>query len=218
MKRKDEEMNRTRIIVLVVSVLLMALGLGCLPLSYYLTPAESDSDAIRYVTNASLSKDVNDYVGYPNLAKAMRLQRDVNTTHSRIQQGLNHEVEADNLEHSIHSKTTAANTKTGLEREALLFGPKGIIPLALSILGAGTLSGYIGLMRRKPGDVAKEVYFDSLDEIAEQATELFELVKGIEAFKKTLPSDNRRAMKQIFNDAQNKQTTQVRVAELRTQI
>ena len=211
-------MRKTKIIVLVVSVLLMALGLGCLPLSYYLTPAESDSDAIRYVANASLTKDVNDYDGYPSLAKAMRLQRDVNTTHSRIQQGLNHEVEADNLEHSIHSKTTAANTKTGLEREALLFGPKGIIPLALSILGAGTLSGYIGLMRRKPGDVAKEVYFDALGEIEEQDTELFELVKGIEKFKGTLTAGDQYKMREIFNDAQNKQTTQVRVAELRTQI
>ncbi len=211
-------MRKTKIIVLVVSVLLMALGLGCLPLSYYLTPAESDSDAIRYVTNTSLSKDVSDYEGYPSLAKAMRLQRDVNTTHSRIQQGLNHKVEADNLEHSIHSKTTAANTKTGLEREALLFGPKGIIPLALSILGAGTLSGYIGLMRRKPGDVAKEIYVDALDEIEEQDTELFELVKGIERFKGTLRCDDKDTMREIFNDAQNKQTTQVRVAELRTQI
>ena len=211
-------MRKTKIIVLVVSVLLMALGLGCLPLSYYLTPAESDSDAIRYVTNTSLSKDVSDYEGYPSLAKAMRLQRDVNTTHSRIQQGLNHKVEADNLEHSIHSKTTAANTKTGLEREALLFGPKGIIPLALSILGAGTLSGYIGLMRRKPGDVAKEVYFDALGEIEEQDTELFELVKGIEKFKGTLTAGDQYKMREIFNDAQNKQTTQVRVAELRTQI
>ena len=211
-------MRRTKITVLVVSVLLMALGLGCLPLSYYLTPAESDPDAIFYVTNGSLTKDASDYEGYPSLAKAMRLQRDVNTTHSRIQQELNHEVEFDNLEHSIHSKTTATNTKTGLEREALLFGPKGIIPLALSILGAGTLSGYIGLMRRKPGDVAKEVYFDTLDEIEEQDTELFELVKGIERFKGTLSPSDKKHMKEVFNDAQNKQTTQVRVAELRTQI
>lgn len=196
----------------------MTIGVGCLPLSYYLTPGECDEGAIKYVVDGGIAEpnDFRGWFGIPNLATTIKLDKAVDETNAITQQILTHEMEKDNLQHSIHSKAQKANVKVAKQREALLFGPKGIIPITLSILGASTLSGYAMLMRRKPGDVAKEEYEKLVSKYVGKEGEMLELVRGIEKFKKILPVSHKKKMKSIFNDAQNKQTTQVTVAKLRT--
>lgn len=211
-----------KVAVLILGLILLAVGIGCLPMSYYLTPGDDNPGGKMYVLENNPDVDPNSYEGWfgvPNLATAIRLQKDIDTTHARVQQFLNHKIEEDKLEHSIHSKTQGDIVSAGIQREQLLFGPKGIVTLGLSIAGAGTLAGYVGLMRRKPGDVAKGEFDKLLNKTLGKDTQIYDLVKSVQAFKDTLPKDDplRVTMKEIFNKKQGPET-QAAVTKYRTMI
>ena len=220
---KNERKTMRKKTIVLVSLILLVAGIGCVPLSYYLTPATVDSDAVRYVTSARVG-DVNDFAGYPNLAKAKLLDEKVDTTYALKTQEAKHLIEDNNLEYSLLKKATVPNVAMGLEREQAIFGENGLLPLGLSCLGIGGLGTVIGLMRKRPGDVTQDEYYQAIadiesettDELTEKDKQLVELVMGFEKLKKTFKNDVHLlgTFKTLMNESQDT-STQVAVAKIK---
>lgn len=196
-----------KIAVILLGILLVSLAVGCLPLSYYVTLTEIDRGAVKYAVDCGVA-DANEFKGLPNLAKAVKLESAVDDGHAKRQQEIQHMAERDTLEYSIHSGKAATNVKVGKEREEILFGPKGIIPIALSGLGFASVAGYIGLMRKRPGDVTKEEFEEVTGDLLGKDTQIFELVKSIQKYRETLSEEDWEDMKAIITHYQSKQTQQ----------
>lgn len=168
-----------------VSVILLVAGMACVPLSHYITPAQKDGRAVQYSSKAGIA-DPNDYAGYFNLDKAVRLENAVTNAHEKTQLELIQEIDKDSLQYAQLAKTTKQNRMIAQQREEQLFGPEGLLTLGLSVAGASGLAGLIGLMRKRPGDVTPEEVRDLLGgaelEIGEKERQFSELVKGIQKF------------------------------------
>uniref|UniRef100_A0A6M3K807 Uncharacterized protein n=1 Tax=viral metagenome TaxID=1070528 RepID=A0A6M3K807_9ZZZZ len=212
--------------IVVVSLILLVAGIGCVPLSYYITPATVDGNAVKYVTSAGVA-DVNDFAGYPNLAKAKLLDEKVDAAYAIKTQEVKHLVEDNNLEYSLLKKVTVPNVTAGLEREQATFGENGLVTLGLSCLGVGGLGSVIGLMRKRPGDITKEehqqvladVQGKSVAELSEKEKQLTELIVGFENLKKTFKPDVHLldTFKTLMNKAQDT-STRVAVAEIKAKL
>ena len=206
----------------------MVAGMGCVALSKWVTPTTIDNGAVGYVVSAGIA-DPNDFLGYPNLAKAEKLQTGVDYAHTKIQFDLDQLKQKDNLDYSIHRDTVANNVTMGQQREKILFGKQGLLSLGFGMLGMGTLTGVLGLMRKRPGDITKdemqqvlvETQGKTIAELTEKEIQLIQLVKGVKKFMDTYggTSDNKEAvmikeMKIIF-DATQDTSTQVAVAKIK---
>jgi len=157
-------------IIVVLSLLLIIAGLGCAALSSYVTPAPIDQSAVKYAVNAGVA-DTNDYIGYPNLVKADSLKKDVDAAHSTIQLDLGQQMQKDDLDYSIHKDVVSSNLVLAQQREEMLFGETGLLSLGLSMAGFGTLTGLIGLMRKRPGDVTQPELEQALADATGKTTE-----------------------------------------------
>lgn len=174
----------------IVSVILVVVGLACVPLSRYVTPGEVDKAAVRYVKAAGVA-DQNDYSGWwPNLADVERLDKDVDTAYTLNRQELDQAVQREDTRHGIHKKTTIINRQVAVQRERALFGPTGLIPLIMSMAGCGTLTGLVGLARKRSGDVTKLEMEQTLAtatgktvaELSAKQKQFVQLVKGVGEF------------------------------------
>jgi len=212
--------------IVIVSLCLLIMGVGCIPLSHYITPATIDKAAVKYAASEGLS-DVNDFSGYPNLAKAILLDEKVDATFAVKTQKAQQLIEDNNLEYSLLKKATVPNVTVGLEREQSLFGEAGLLSLGLSCLGVGGLGTFIGLMRKRPGDITKEEYHQAFadiqnkaaGELSEKDKQLVELVMGFENLKKTFKADVHLldTFKSMMNKVQDT-STRVAVAEIKAKL
>jgi hypothetical protein len=222
---ENERKKDMKKFLVTISLILLMAGVGCIPLSYYITPATIDRKAVVYVTSAGVG-DANDFGGYPNLAKAILLDEKVDATYAMKTQEAKHLVENYNLEYSLLKKVTVPNVTTSLEREQSLFGEGGLVSLGLSCLGIGGLGSIIGLMRKRPGDITKEEHQQMLAEVqgktvaelSEKDKQLVELVMGFEKLKKTFKGDVHLldTFKTLMNQAQDT-STQVAVAKIKAE-
>lgn len=211
-------------IALVLCLLVGVIAISCVPLSYYLTPADLDPQSIDYVTNAGVA-DANKYAGYPNLHKAEMLKEDVESAYKITQFELEKAAEKNNLDYSICAETTAANYTAAIQREEDLFGKEGGIATLLGIAGLSGATGLLGLMRKRPGDITPEeaskavaeATGESQAEIEAKINQFNQVVKGVGEFKNVLEEhkDSNRAvavadiltdMKNIFNANQDTET------------
>jgi len=176
-------------IITIVSILLLIAGIGCsTSLSYLLTPADIDTDAVKYAVDAGVAEP-NEYKGYGNLAKAQKLVRDVGIAHTLNKQELAQSIERENTNHGIHSGTTKINFDSGVQREEALFGSTGLISMGLTLAGVGGV-GALGLMRKRPGDVTPlemqsalaEVTGRTQEELTGKEKQFTQLVKGVQTF------------------------------------
>lgn len=175
-----------KIALVIVSVILAVLAIGCAALSSYVTPAEIDKPSVVYVVNAGLMEP-NTFSGYPNLYKAEKLKTALDSAHTAIQWKLSNQIEWDNLVYSQHKGIVAANLTLAQQREEMLFGPQGLLTLGLGIVGAGGLGGVIGLMRKRPGDISQDeaqaavsqAVGKSTEELSAKQKQLTQLVLGI---------------------------------------
>lgn len=174
----------------IISVILVVLGLGCVTLSEYVTPAELDKPSVRYVKAAGVA-DQNDYEScWPNLADSERLDRDVDTAYTLNRQELDQAVEREDTRYSINKKATTINREVAVQREKALFGPTGLIPLIMSMAGCGTLTGLVGLARKRPGDVTPAEMEQTLatatgktvEELSAKQKQFVQLVQGVGEF------------------------------------
>ena len=182
-----------RTLVIILSLIMVVAGISCTIVSQQATPAEVDRNALRYAVAAGVT-DFNDYdAWYPNLAEAIRLIEDVDAAYSVNQLKIQQVAEKNDLDYSIHTKTTRNNFRIGQQREEALFGDKGLLSMGLGLLGMGSLTGMLGLMRKRPGDITKPEMEQVLAsatgktsaELSTKEKQFTQLIKGVQAFTKT---------------------------------
>jgi hypothetical protein len=183
-----------RKILMVMCLLLVAGGLGCAALSHVVTPAPVNEKAIEYVVDARVA-DANEFAGYANLDKAFRLQQAVERAHEVNVQELQQYMENENLHYSHMSGATKQDVDTGVAREEILFGPKGLATLGLTMAGFGGFTGLLGLMRKRPGDITRDEFQNAVNTLATENIQdvevsekhLRDVVKGVGKFMETYP-------------------------------
>jgi hypothetical protein len=215
-----------RTVILVLSALLMVGGIGCMAISEMVTPSTLDVGAVAYVVDAGVA-DVNEYAGYPNLAKSKRLVDDLDSAYEVNDLNLQHLMDTNNLNYSINRKVSIANRNDALEREEVIFGEGGLLSTGLALLGVGGFSGVIGLMRKRPSDYTKaemevalaEVKGTTAAELSVKDKQLVQLVKGVQSFMNTYDSNDEHviALKSEMNKAQDGDT-RVAVTEIKTNL
>lgn len=206
-----------RIVIIVVSLLMTVAGLGCVALSEHATLAEIDKKAVRYVVDAGIT-DANDYGGYPNLAKARRLLEDVDAAHTLNVQDLQQALQEEHTLYSILYGRAEVNHQAAVQREEQLFGEKGLLSLGLSLAGFGTLTGLLGLARKRPQDITKtemesalaQATGKSAEELSTKQKQFIQVVQGVQKFIAEFPAHT-DGLKMIMNGTQDKDT-QVAVA------
>jgi len=182
-----------RPLLILMSLIFLSGGCGMMALSEYITPADLDQDAIAYAHKADVAQ-LADYDGYPNLAKAKKLKKDVDAAHQTTQLDLQQQIEGDNLEYSIHTDSVQANLANAIKREESIFGEGGLLSTGLALAGMGGFTGLLGLMRKRPGDMTSDEVENAVaratgqtkSELEARNRQLVQVVKGIEAFKQTL--------------------------------
>jgi len=174
----------------VCSLLFLIIGLSCTALSYKITPAKLDRKAKEYVVTNGTAEP-NEYKGYQSLEKLMRLEKDVDITYDAILFALNQEKEQQDFDYARFKETITRDVETAKQTEQLLFDEqKGIFSLGLSLLGVGGLSGLLGLMRKRPGDVTPTEMEQTLadatgrtqEELSTKEKQFIQLVKGVQKF------------------------------------
>ncbi len=88
-------------LMIVVSLVLIMLGLGCTAMSHYVTYAEIDRNAVEYAVDAGVAEP-NDYDDWwTNIVTLERLERDVDGGHKIVQLNLKQLIQKDDLEYSL---------------------------------------------------------------------------------------------------------------------
>jgi len=188
----------------------MIVSLGCVSLSEYITPAEKDNNAIRYVENSGVAT-AKDFDGYFNLDKARKLNYAVDAAHQMNQMELEQAIQKDNLNHAVLKETVYNNYQSALRNEEQLFGEGGILPLVAGLAGFGGLGGLIGLMRRRPGDWSQEevdramadVTGKTAEQLSDKERQFSQLVKGMAEFAKTFTPEQKVQFKVAMDSAQD---------------
>jgi len=169
----------------IICILALGLGIGCASLSDYITPATVDQHAVAYAASAGVV-DANDFDGYANLEKAIRLEVAVGNAYEVKTLVLTQMQEKNQLDYGVLRGVTVNNTKIAREREAALFGETGLLSMGLSLLGVGGLGGILGLMRKRPGDITpqelEQTVADIKGEVTAKDRQFIEVVKGVQAF------------------------------------
>lgn len=202
-------------LIIMLSILLMVAGISCMSLSEFVTPAEIDKQAVKYVVNSGVA-DVQDYLGYPNLGKAQRLVVDVDSAHKVNVFNLTQRLAKDNLDYSMHRGVVTTNEQVAVQREQMLFGETGLLSMGLSMLGAGGFAGLLGLLKKRPGDFTPQDFETAVvavkGEVTEKDKQLIDIVKGVQKFIETFP-DQARSLKDIMDKNQDG-STQIAVAQI----
>jgi len=154
------------ILLLLGTITIIVVGAGCAALSEYLTPATLDQQAIEYAAEAGVI-DVNDFRGYANLEKAIRLELAVKAAYEVKSLALQQMVERNQLDYSLLHDAVLRNTSQAKEQEKQLFGETGILSMGLSLLGVGGLTGALGWMRKR---------------LVNGNRQIMEIVRGVQAF------------------------------------
>lgn len=205
-------------VMIVVSIICMVTGISCVALSRHLTPGTLDTDAISYVVEAGVA-DVNEYGGYANLYKVNKLKLDVDIAHTYTQFDLQQLIDEDVLDYSILKNVVSKNFDISIAREKAVFGEKGLLSMGLTLAGFGTLTGVVGLMRKRPQDITQEELNKALsttgllskDAIACTSKHLTQVIKGINKFAKKYEGneDIILALHAACNEAQDDDTKNV---------
>jgi len=209
------------IFLIVLSLAAAVGGLGCAALSHYVTPAEIDSQAVGYAVEAGVA-DSNEFAGFANLYKAQRLTNAVADAHEINQFELNTLAQKDNLKFTQFNDITSLNLQNARQKEEQLFGDKGLLSMGLSLAGFGTLTGLIGLMRKRPGDVTPEQLKTAVSgteaQVTDREQQVFELVRGIQKFLDIERSTTAAArLKDELAKQQSVETKKI-VAQMKTRV
>ena len=181
-------------IAVLLSLILMTCGVGCVALSHYITPADVNPNAVKYVTDAGVAEP-NDYKAwYPNLYLAEKLVTDLDHAYQQNQFAIQKAAEKNNLDYTMYRESANTNYNAAVEREEALFGSNGLLSMGLGMIGMGGFTGILGLMRKRPGDITKEEAVKAVAEatgvkeaeINAKLNQLTQVVQGIELFKDTV--------------------------------
>lgn len=203
-------------VIIILCSLLGLSGVGCIAISKLITPADLNTKAVEYVISAEVAEP-NDFVGYPNLAKLEKLQQDIDIAYTVTQFDLQQQADRNDLDYNICKGTVDRDLEIANQREELLFGESGLLSLGLGLAGFGGLTGYIGLMRKRPGDVTPQekeqlladVKGKSVEELTQKEKQLVQLVTGAQKFIETFGGVNPEAaasLKMCMNESQDTDT------------
>lgn len=178
-------MKLSHALLVLLTLLCVAAAVGCAAVSQYVTPAEIDQRAVDYAASAGVI-DPNDFDGYGNLLKAVRLQSAVQAAYEVNSLQLQQMQERNELDYGLLNEVVTRNTKIATQREETLFGEKGLISLGLGLAGMGGLGGFLGLMRKRPGDVTQAEMQTALADagvsVGEKEEQMLEIILGIQTF------------------------------------
>jgi len=180
-------------IVVMVCLVVIGAGLGCAAFSDVVTPATLDQRAKEYAVESGAAS-VGDFDGYPNLAKAKMLSGRVDSAHQSIQLDLQQKLQTDTLVYGTIKDAVTSNVTMAQQREETLFGEKGLLSMGLGLAGFGTLTGFLGLMRKRPGDVTSAELEQAVDqatsessaEVQAKAKAFTEVVQSVSAIMKEM--------------------------------
>jgi len=204
----------------IISLLLIIAGLGCASLSALVTPASLDTKAIDYATEAQTIEPAT-LAGYKNLDKAIRLENAVDDAHEVNQLMISQMMEKDQLDYAQLNDIVVQNRMIGQKREEMLFAEDGLLTLGLSMAGFGSLTGLIGLMRKRPQDLTPEevekAYSGLQGELSDKDRQLIELIKGVQDILNTTEGKDNNLLGQFKLALGNAQSTdtKVKVAEIK---
>lgn len=202
--------------VCMIATICIVGGFSCASMSSLLTPARVDKRAVSYADSAGVI-DANDFAGYGNLDKANRLKTAVDAAFKVKELSYNQMIEKNQLDYAQLSSVAETNLKSAQSKEEFLFGEGGLLSLGLSMAGFGTLTGLLGLMRKRPGDITTTEMENALAEIKGEVTvkdqQFLQLVKGIQVFltaHKVEGADDSSAkeLKSALNGVQTAETRQ----------
>ena len=209
----------SKVFVILVSLLAVAGGFGCAALSEYVTPAVIDRNAVDYAVIAGVAGP-NDFDGYGNLYKANKLAGAVDAAHEQNQLALAQHIDRDALNYAQLVEAVRTNVATAIQQEELLFSEKGIIAMGLGLAGFGTLTGLLGLARKRAGDLTplevKQALAGPEAKLTEREGQFAELVKGIQKYIEDAPGDFAiEDLKNKLGSAQSS-STKVLVAKIKS--
>ena len=132
-------------------------------------------------------------------------------------------MEKDVTQHGIHQKVTTINQQVAVQREKAWFGETGLLSLGLSMMGAGSAAGLLGLICKRPGDITAPEMEQAMatatgktkEELSVKKKQFAQLIKGVQAFinarSDSVTSDQ---IKACMNASQD-QDTQAAVAVIK---
>ncbi len=196
-----------------LSIILIAFAVGCVALSESLTPATIDQRAVEYVVESGVAQP-EEFAGYGNLHKARRLEALVTAAHQTNQFAFQKLSEGDLLTYTQLNQIAVHNRQQAAALEASIFSGEGLLPLLAGMAGAGTLTGLIGLMRKRPGDITPEemeqaiadVKGKTVEELTEKDKQILELVQSVAAIFKNLDTAKQQEIKTVLNGIQDTST------------
>ncbi len=175
-------------IVLILSLAAAGIGIGCASLSEYLTPATRNDRAVNYVVDSGVA-DVNDYSGYFNLEKALRLSVDVTAAKEVKDLAIKQMHEENQLLYNQLNAVVTHNLELAQAREEYLFDPQsGLLSMGLTAAGLGTFTGLLGLFRKRPGDLTpqdvEKATVGLRNQVGMKDSQFAQVVTGVEKFMK----------------------------------
>lgn len=176
-------------LIMIVGAIMTVAGVGCVALSHYITPADIDKNSVKYVEQTGVA-EANDFAGWPNLFKAEKLKYAVDSAHQTIQLDLAQRMDKDNMVYAHLSEVANNNYQAAVSREEMLFSETGLLSMGLGLAGFGTLTGYLGLIRKRPTDVtltdAQKMVADAVgkttDQLTEKETQFVQVIMGVQQF------------------------------------
>jgi hypothetical protein len=173
--------------VLVVSLLIAAAGIGCASLSEYATPAIINQRAVDFVVESGVA-DPNEFEGWPNLHKALKLDSYVDMAYEIRYTTLKQSIENLEIDYGHLNDIVTKNLEAAQEREQELFADGGVLATALTAGGLGSFVGLLGLFRKRPGDMTKEDFQRAIEpiqgELGVKDQQFAQVITGVERFMK----------------------------------
>lgn len=174
-------------LVLVLSALTAAVGIGCASLSEYATPASIDKKAVKFVVESGVA-DLNEFKGWANLHKALKLDSYVDMAYEVRHTALKHELENLTIDYNHLNDIVTKNLEDAQRREEELFADGGAFSTILTASGLGAFTGLLGLFRKRPGDMTKEDFQKAIEPIQGQIgikeQQFAQVVTGVEKIMK----------------------------------
>lgn len=213
---------RSKIAVGLLSLVAIVGSIGCASMSSLLTPATIDKRAVKYADGAGVI-DANEFDGYQNLEKALRLKQAVETAYQVKSLAIKQMQERNQLDYDTLNEVATKNWELAQAREEKLFGPQGLLTLGLGMTGMGALAGFVGLMRKRPGDLTPQDLENAVAglklESDSKAQQFAQVVTGVEKFMKANSKDEKMDMVidqlKSYLKAEQDAATKVEVAKVK---
>jgi len=172
-------------VILLVSLIIAGIGIGCASMSEYVTPATINQRAVEFVVESGVG-DPNEFKGWPNLHKALKLDSYVDMAFEVRYTILKQSIEDLQIDYNHLNDIVTQNLVDAQEREEELFADGGFLATALTAGGLGSFVGLLGLFKKRPGDMTKEDLQKAIEpikgELGIKDQQFAQVVTGFERF------------------------------------